>query len=212
LRVAASSPSWLVQEQHRRDVDQRAAKCGLLAHARPRPRPAAAPPGQRSRGPAAHPAVPPPRRSPPPCARPCADRPDHHCRHGNAPFLPAGRTVADAQFKDLCGAHASLEPLRGEAPAAGTSFGSQPGRAAGGSRATPAGTSQRYDPAHFHPGQARTAYPKSQFGRFRARYPAAIAHIALQDGWPGHPSGGDMAPASSPPMPQRGSRRAERAR
>jgi hypothetical protein len=43
-----------------------------------------------------------------------------------------------------------------------------PSRAAGGSRAKPTGTSQRYDLTHCHPGQDRTVYPKSQLGGYRA--------------------------------------------
>ena len=44
--------------------------------------------------------------------------PDHHCRHGNTPSLPAGKDRGGhAQFQDLCGAHASFEPRHGEAPA-----------------------------------------------------------------------------------------------
>jgi len=40
----------------------------------------------------------------------------------------------------------------------------KPSKAAGGSRAKPTGTSQRYDLTHCHPGQDRTVYPKSQLG------------------------------------------------
>ena len=62
----------------------------------------------------------------------------------------------------------ALTPLLSHATArprqARTSFESQPSRAAGGRRARPTGTSQRYDLTHFHPGQARTVYPKSQLG------------------------------------------------
>jgi len=61
----------------------------------------------------------------------------------------------------------ALTPLLSHATArprpAGTSFESQPQQgAAGGRRARPTGTSQRYDLTHCHPGQARTVYPKSQ--------------------------------------------------
>src|SRR5262249_39409977 len=56
--------------------------------------------------------------------------------------------------------HATARPQR-----AGTSFGSQTQQgAAGGTGARPAGTSQRYDLTHCHPGQDRTVYPKSQLG------------------------------------------------
>ena len=91
--------------------------------------------------------------------------PDHHCRHGNTPSLPAGKDRGGhAQFQDLCDAHASLEPRHGEAPAAGTSFGSQPQQGGRRLESQATGTSQRYDLTHCHPGQARTVYPKSQLG------------------------------------------------
>jgi hypothetical protein len=57
--------------------------------------------------------------------------------------------------------HATARPRR-----AGTSFESQATNAAGsGYESQPTGTSQRYDPAHYHPGQARNAYP--QLGGYR---------------------------------------------
>jgi hypothetical protein len=84
----------------------------------PTPRPAAAPAGQRRHGPQLTQRL--LRR---------ADRhrrmrglvrihPDHHCRHGNTPSLPAGKDRGGhAQFQDLRGAHPSFEPRHGEAPA-----------------------------------------------------------------------------------------------
>jgi hypothetical protein len=55
--------------------------------------------------------------------------------------------------------HATARPRQ-----AGTSFGSQPRQGGRRDKSQPTGTSQRYDPAHFHPGQVRTVYPKSQLG------------------------------------------------
>jgi hypothetical protein len=48
--------------------------------------------------------------------------------------------------------HATARPRQ-----AGASSRANPGRPAGDSRARPAGTSQHYDLAHFHPGQAASS-------------------------------------------------------
>ena len=65
--------------------------------------------------------------------------------------------------KTLTGARASFEPRHGEAPA-GRHVVRKPGHNQAGRRfeSQSTGTSQRYDAAHCHPGQARTVYTKSQ--------------------------------------------------
>src|SRR6185437_16197912 len=73
-----------------------------------------------------------------------------------------------AYFQDLT----ALAPLLSHAAAgsrqASTSFESQTRKPAGGYRATPARTSQRYDQAP-QPGQAATPTPNSQVGGYRSR-------------------------------------------
>jgi hypothetical protein len=136
--------------------------------------------------------------------------PDHDYRHGNTPSLPVGKDRGGhAQFRDHCGVHASFEPHHGEAPAswhvvrkptpAGRQAEEEP---------RPTGTSQRYDLTHFHPGQARTVYPKSQLsgsvrvlrgsrGHSACSRPATpmLADPALTAPWPQDRSSGLHGPA-----------------
>ena len=60
-----------------------------------------------------------------------------------------------------------------------TSFGSQTQQGGRRDKSQPAGTSQRYDPAHCHPGQARTVYPKSQLGGYVCGGQGAFALSAV---------------------------------
>jgi hypothetical protein len=64
----------------------------------------------------------------------------------------------------------ALTPLLSHATArprqAGTSFGSQAPQGGRRLESQATGTSQRYDLTHFHPGQARTVYLKSQLGGY----------------------------------------------
>jgi hypothetical protein len=60
----------------------------------------------------------------------------------------------------------SFEPRHGEARQASTSSESQPQQGGRRLESQPNRTSQRYDLTHFHPGQARTVYPKSQSGGY----------------------------------------------
>jgi hypothetical protein len=113
--------------------------------------------------------------------------PDHHCRHGNTPSLPAGKDRGGhAQFQDLCGAHASFEPRHGEARQAGTSFESQPQQ--GGrrkkSQANRDLSTLRPDSLPSRPGPHRL--PKSQLGGSVRGY--TKAHVALRDGLPHQPA------------------------
>src|SRR5215469_4523514 len=81
------------------------------------------------------------------------------------PYRRARTVAGTPDPRDLRDAHASLEPRHGEAPAAGTSFESQPqqGGRRDGSQAT--GTAQRYDltPLPSRPGPHRL--PKVSIGR-----------------------------------------------
>ena len=65
-----------------------------------------------------------------------------------------------------CGVRASFEPRHGEVPAAGTSFGSQAQQGGRRLESQPTGTSQRYDLAHFHPGQAAPPTRSLQSGGY----------------------------------------------
>ena len=85
--------------------------------------------------------------------------PDHHCCHDRPPLPGTWQDRGGhAYFQDLT----ALAPLLSHATArsrqASTSFESQARRPAGGYRATPARTSQRYDQAP-QPGQAATSSP-----------------------------------------------------
>jgi hypothetical protein len=66
-----------------------------------------------------------------------------------------------ASWRTFLLSHATARPRQ-----AGTSFGSQPQQGGRRLESQATGTSQRYDPAHFHPGQARTVYLKSQLGGY----------------------------------------------
>ena len=95
--------------------------------------------------------------------------PDHHCRHGTLLPLVPGKTVAGTPDSRT---FVALTPLLSHATArprqAGTSFESQAQQGGRRMKSQPTGTSQRYDLTHCHPGQARTVYPKSQSGGYRA--------------------------------------------
>ena len=99
-------------------------------------------------------------------------------------FIEVGRRVETG--KNRCAAAA--DPVRQhECPAGVDERGrgqlarrseAKPRRAAGGSRARPTGTSQRYDLTHCHPGQDRTVYPKSQSGGYARWQRTGPSHCA----------------------------------